>query len=224
MNWDAIGAIAELLGAIGVIASLIYLATQIRQSRDQMERNTRATQAASNHLNKLLNAKLLAVIKQGQHKYYRYADDNIAQAIESIASLLPLASRSSPTDRPNGIEFARCCYDHLAGKVGVEITNALLHQQVLTVVKNRYDIGEKGKKWFEGLGIDLHQVHQKKRKFAFPCLDWSERKHHLGGALGAAFLTAIVENDWVRKTRRSREIIITSIGKMAMQRRGLVVF
>ena len=180
-----------------------------------------SAQAASNHLSKLVKANLLAVDNQGRHKYYRFMNDKVAQTIETIASLLPMNNddRQKETAPLNGIKYARTCYDHLAGKVGVAITNGLLEKKILVEQKNNYTVSALGVKWFGEIGININAVLQLKRKFAYPCLDWSERKHHLGGALGAVFLDSIANKEWVRKIKQSREIIITGIGKRELSKR-----
>lgn len=178
-------------------------------------------QAASNHLSKLVKASLLIVDSQGRHKYYRFANDKVAQVIETIASLLPIDNynQEKETTQLNGIRYARTCYDHLAGKAGVAITNGLLEKKILVPQKNNYTVSVSGVKWFGEIGININAVHQLKRKFAYPCLDWSERKHHLGGALGAVFLDTLTTKGWIRKIKQSREIIITGPGKSELNKR-----
>jgi DNA-binding transcriptional ArsR family regulator len=172
-------------------------------------------QACSSHVLKLVEAKLLAVEKQGRYKYYRLANDKAAQIIENIAFLLPSEAGSYHpiNSKPNGIKYARKCYDHLAGWAGVEITNAMLSNKIINFGTDRYSITDVGEKWFGDLGINISEVQQMKRKFAYPCLDWSERKHHIGGAVGASFFKILSKNDWIRKKEHSREIIITGKGK-----------
>ena len=150
---------------------------------------------------------------QGRHKYYRFKSEKVAQVIESIASLLPVAEKQNEIKASNGLRYARTCYDHLAGKTGVMITTALIQKKILLQQDHRFIVPKKGKQWFATIGIDVDLVSMAKRKFAYPCLDWSERKHHLGGGLGAALLDTIFQNDWVRRIRQSREIIITGAGK-----------
>jgi DNA-binding transcriptional ArsR family regulator len=192
-----------------------YTATELAVCADV------SAQAASNHLSKLVKANLLAVDNQGRHKYYRFRNDKVAQIIETIASLLPIDNNDKQKEiaQLNGIRYARTCYDHLAGKTGVAITNALLQKKILIEQKNNYTVSVQGIKWFREIGIDIDIVRQAKRKFAYPCLDWSERKHHLGGALGAVLLNTIANKDWVRKIKQSREVIITGTGKKELSKR-----
>jgi DNA-binding transcriptional ArsR family regulator len=178
-------------------------------------------QSASNHLSQLVNARLLITEKQGRHKYYHFANDRVAQAIENIAGLMPasLFSKSKdPVDLP-GIKYARTCYDHLAGKIGVQLTQSLLQHKFLIAYTGRYEVSDAGNKWFESLDIDMTAIQKLNRKFAYPCLDWSERNHHLGGALGAALLRSMMQKDWIRNVKHSREIVVTGKGKMEMSKR-----
>ncbi len=114
-----------------------------------------SAQAASNHLSKLVKANLLAVDNQGRHKYYRFKNDKVAQVIETIASLLPVDNNDKQKEIAplNGIKYARTCYDHLAGKAGVAITNGLLEKEILVEQKNNYTVSALGVKWFGEIGI-----------------------------------------------------------------------
>jgi DNA-binding transcriptional ArsR family regulator len=191
-----------------------YTATELAMSADV------SFQSASNHLSQLVNARLLITEKQGRHKYYRFANDRVAQAIENIAGLMPVSPFSKTTDHTKlpGIKYARTCYDHLAGKIGVQLTDSLLQHKWLIAYTDRYEVSYAGNKWFESLDIDITATQKQKRKFAYPCLDWSERNHHLGGALGAALLQSMIRRDWIRNVKHSREIIITGKGKTEMSK------
>ncbi len=129
--------------------------------------------AASNHLSKLVKANLLAVEKQGRHKYYRFANDSVALVIENIANLIPILDLSKLNKELPlfGMKYARTCYDHLAGRAGVEITKALLSKKIIVATTNTYNITPTGKNWFNELGVDINSVLSMKRKLAFPFLD-----------------------------------------------------
>ena len=196
-----------------------YTATELAISADV------SFQSASNHLSQLLNAGLLKSEKQGRHKYYRFANDRVAQAIENIATLMPVSLSSKSADNlvASGIKYARTCYDHLAGRIGVQLTKALVQHEVLIAFTDRYEVSNAGNKWFKELGIDIIATQKQNRKFAYPCLDWSERNHHLGGALGAALLQSMTQKDWIRKIKHSREIVITGRGKVELTRRLKII-
>jgi len=197
-----------------------YTATELAIAADL------SFQSASNHLSQLVNARLLITQKQGRHKYFRFANDRVAQAIENIAGLMPVSSFSKPADHSNlpGIKYARTCYDHLAGRIGVQLTHSLLQHKLLIAYSDRYEVSTAGNKWFESLDIDIAATQKQNRKFAYPCLDWSERNHHLGGALGAALLRSMIQKDWIRNVEHSREIVITGKGKMEMSKRLKINF
>ena len=175
-------------------------------------------QSASNHLLKLLSAGLLAVEKQGRHRYYRLATPEVAYVIESIANLVPPEKQKDRKKRPvlSGHTYARTCYDHLAGKAGVLLTEAMISNGILVADNGTFRVPDTGKAWFSGLDIDVDNLRLMKRSFARPCLDWSERKHHLAGALGAAFLNRMISLQWIRKKQHSREVIITSAGRQKL--------
>jgi len=191
-----------------------YTATELAIAADV------SFQSASNHLSQLQNAGLLRSEKQGRHKYFRFANDRVALAIENIAGLMPVTQITRSINHSNltGIKYARTCYDHLAGKIGVQLTQSLLKNKWLISYDDRYELSNAGNKQMEGLGIDLSATRNQDRKFAFPCLDWSERNHHLGGALGAAFLKTMIQQDWIRKVRDSREILVTGKGIKELNR------
>ena len=187
-----------------------YTATELAVYADTTAQNI------SMHLGKLVKADLLTVESQGRHKYYNYSRPEIAYAIEALASLLPKDELKKPgiaDEKP--IRFCRSCYDHLAGKVVVTLTESLLKQQYIFKDGNSFSVTKGGEKWFDALGIDLDELKKQKRYFAKPCLDWSERKHHLAGALGAALLNRMIAGGWVRRIADSRAITVTGKGEAA---------
>ncbi len=191
-----------------------YTATELALSADI------SFQSASNHLLKLVKGNLLKVENQGRHRYYTFANPEVARVVESMASLIPdhRHLERKKIRVPETLAYARTCYDHLAGSLGVKITKALLDQGILLKNNSKaYILSNKGRSWFKEIEIDTDKLKRHKRSFAHPCLDWSERTHHLAGALGAAILDVCLRNDWIRRKRDSREIIITSQGKTAFR-------
>jgi len=172
-------------------------------------------QNISMHLAKLVQADLLSVESQGRHRYYKYARKEVAYAIEAMTSLLPPASVNSPADKENNsaIKHCRTCYDHLAGKVGVALTDSLLKQKILVEKDNQFEVSVKGEKWFAAFDIDADELKQQRRSFLRPCLDWSERRHHMAGSLAAAFLDKMIAQDWFRTTKNSRALVVTAKGQ-----------
>lgn len=170
--------------------------------------------AASNHLSKLLAASLIKLEIQGRHRYYSFANADVAYVVEAIANL---SSTGKPPAKRNEqgspVRFCRTCYDHLAGFVGVAVTEALEQKGVLHKYRGAYRVDETGWNWFAKLDIDKEEVSSSRRLLARQCLDWSERRPHLAGALGAALLEQMMHRNWMRKVAHSRELVITSKGK-----------
>lgn len=185
-----------------------FTATELAISADT------SRQSASNHLAKLTEAKLVTVEKQGRHRYFRLANEEVAQVIESMASLIPNRGiEIKKSLEAQKLDFARTCYDHLAGNLSIQLVSALLGKRVILFDGDRFDVTDFGKNWFGELGIDIDELKNKKRSFAHKCLDWTQRKHHIGGALGAAILENFLKNDWVRRKANTREIVVTSLGE-----------
>ena len=173
-------------------------------------------QNISIHLSKLVNADLLTVESQGRHKYYKLLNHEIAGVIEGIANLVPKERQKKVTDNNSGIKYCRTCYDHLAGKIGVEITAKLIDKKYIVLDNKFFLVTDEGKTFFEDLGIDLEALKKQKRIFAKPCLDWSERKHHFSGSLAAALLNKMFEMDWIRRIDNSRAVSITANGQKGL--------
>jgi DNA-binding transcriptional ArsR family regulator len=178
-------------------------------------------QNISMHLTKLVQANLLVVESQGRHKYYRFARKEIAYAIEAMISLVPpsINTKNTKTEKDSAIKHCRTCYDHLAGKVGVALTDSLLQQQLLIDASGHFEISPDGEKWLTEFGIPLTDLKKQKRSFLRPCLDWSERRPHLAGSLATALLDKMLLEDWLRKTKDSRALIVTAKGKKELQSR-----
>lgn len=196
-----------------------YTATELSIYADVSAQN------ASMHLAKLVDAELLAVEKQGRHKYYRFARPEVAYAIEAMAGLLPDKKPTSVNHNSNeGIRFCRTCYDHLAGRVAVELARQMVSKKIIKPTDTQYAVTKDGEHWFNELGIDLMELQNQKRVFARQCLDWSERKHHIAGSLGAALLRMMVTKKWIMKRKDSRMAVLTPEGQFALHRElGLVI-
>lgn len=177
-------------------------------------------QTASAHLSKLVAGKLLAVERHGRHRYYRLASDEVGHFIETLASLAP--PRVSPPgemdEEAKAIRYARTCYDHLAGKVAVEIARAMVSGGWLKRAGRNFKVTAAGERGLKSLGIDTEGVRRARRAFAPQCLDWSERQHHIAGALGAALLDRMIRLKWVARTRGTRCVRVTLEGREALNR------
>lgn len=169
-------------------------------------------QNASNHLRKLVQADLLAVESQGRHRYYRFTRPEVANVIEAIAGLKKSDDLVLHKNVPlPPVKFCRTCYDHLAGRVAVKIHDFLLQERYIEPSNKEYLITTNGHSFFKQLGFNV-PVNSFKRVYARPCLDWSERKPHLAGAVGAALLQFLLEQNWLRKSPKSRIVTLTSLG------------
>jgi len=175
-------------------------------------------QTVSAHLAKLVEAKLVAVEQQGRHRYFRLADADVAQLLESLMGVAfrtgAVRVRSSP--REPALRQARVCYDHLAGEVGVRIYESLVRNRALIPATDGLKVSAEGRRFFRKLAIDTDALAARKRAFCRACLDWSERRHHLAGALGAALLARIIELGWARRAKDSRVVSLTPRGQQAL--------
>ncbi|WP_425450319.1 ArsR/SmtB family transcription factor [Virgifigura deserti] len=175
-------------------------------------------QTTSGHLAKLTESGLLAVESQGRHRYFRLATPAVAQAVEA---LMMLTTHTPPRYRPpsredQAIRLARTCYDHLAGKLGVAVTEALLDRACIEPVGRDYRVTATGDAFLRDLGIDLDKAKRQRRAFARQCLDWSERRPHLAGALGAALATRGFELGWISRAGDGRALQVSAAGHKAL--------
>ncbi|MFS1512110.1 ArsR/SmtB family transcription factor [Chengkuizengella sp. SCS-71B] len=168
----------------------------------------------SSHLSKLVEGNLLKVEQFGRHRYYKLANEQVAEIIEKLGTIAPPVQIRSlkQSDQMKQVRLARTCYDHLAGELGVNITEALLKQDLIILKNDLYEVTKKGEEWFEDLGIMIHNVGKSRRVFAKPCLDWSERRYHISGWLGAAIATHFMEQKWIVKSTTNRSVQLTEEG------------
>ncbi len=169
---------------------------------------------ASEHLSRLIDAGLVAVEAAGRHRYYRLASPEVASLIESIDALD--LTETSPISRPHpGSEmaFARSCYDHLAGELGVRLHGALHDIGVLTSIDDVSHLTDRGEDHLREIGIDLAPYRQSRRPLCRDCLDWTQRRHHLGGSVGAAILDHLLADGWVSRRAERRILRVTERGR-----------
>lgn len=177
-----------------------------------------APQTASSHLSKLVSGNLLEVEQQGRHRYYRLAGTEVANAIEALLAVTPVHVRGAADKTSDGhagsIAYARTCYSHLAGRLAVEITDALQRRKFLVAGEPKaYRITPQGRTWFGELGIVISETQTKQAQFARCCLDWTERRHHLAGPLGSALLKRFQQLKWIAPVRGSRAVRVTLEGQ-----------
>jgi len=169
--------------------------------------------AASNHLTKLLEAELVKVEKQGRHRYFSFSKPEVAYVVESLASLASdKDSAIKKIEIQQGIKYCRTCYDHLAGLVGVKVTEALEEKKIISTSDAHYAITRNGWTWLTDFGITNDVLANKRRPVTRQCLDWSERRPHLAGQLGALLLDRMLEKKWFRRVKFSRELVVTAKG------------
>jgi DNA-binding transcriptional ArsR family regulator len=178
-------------------------------------------QTASAHLSKLLAAQLLIADAQGRHRYYRLADADVAQALESLTTVAARAKalRTRPGPKEPALRRARICYDHLAGELGVELFDALVGARWLAQSQGGVTLTKRGRAALEGCGVDIEALEAGKRPLCRACLDWSVRRNHLAGALGAGLLQHIYAQGWARRRSGTRVVEFTSTGERAFRRR-----
>lgn len=166
---------------------------------------------ASSHLQKLVELQLLVVCKQGRHRYFQLADAEVAELLESMMTITtPLGIETGPKD-PHWRQ-ARVCYDHLAGQMGVQLLDSLKQKTYIDDTYQSLIITEPGKAFFAELGLDTTTL-PKRRPLCRHCLDWSERRHHLAGSLGAWLLGFIRAQHWVSQQHDSRILIFSDKGR-----------
>jgi DNA-binding transcriptional ArsR family regulator len=171
---------------------------------------------ASVHLNRLMSEGLVKVLAQGKHRYYSLQGPEVARVLESLSVLAGGERPKFAPHTPNRLRAARTCYDHIAGTLGVALHDRL---EAAGWLSGAYDLTPTGVKAFEALGIDVAETRALHRRFAFACLDWSERRSHLGGALGAALLKLALRKKWVTQELDSRVLSVTSLGRREMRAR-----
>jgi DNA-binding transcriptional ArsR family regulator len=174
------------------------------------------------HLNRLKTAHLIKVLVQGKHRFYSLEGPDVASALEALSVLAGGTRDQFVPSTPIRLRTARTCYDHLAGRVGVLLHDRfqamgwLLTDSSLNDGSNAYDLTPTGTKAFEALGIDIEATRTQRRRFACACLDWSERRPHVGGALGAALLKVALKRKWMLQDLDSRVLDVTGIGRREM--------
>jgi DNA-binding transcriptional ArsR family regulator len=167
------------------------------------------------HLRRLMDDALVVSTSQGRHKYFRLASNEVARCVESLMTVASRAVKpAAPPD--SSMRQARMCYDHLAGQLGMKVMDALLAKRLLEAEDRNFILTANGERKLAELGIDLPLLRQTRRRFACGCLDWSERRDHLGGALGAALADMMLGAAWLKRKPDSRVVSVTKRGNAAL--------
>jgi DNA-binding transcriptional ArsR family regulator len=200
----------QLMGGRALTATELALAAGI------------AAPTASGHLARLVEARLITVLKQGRHRYYRLASPLVARMLEGIMEVaaIEMPPRYRPrTPRDEALCLARSCYDHLAGRLAVAIADALIARGCIVLAEEGGTLTPAGETFLAEIGIDLDGVRaSSKRPVCRACLDWTERRPHLSGALGAAIARRCFDLGWLSRRREGRALTITDAGYEGLHR------
>ena len=215
---DADGSVARIAAAIGEPARTRMLFSLMdghaRTSTELAMVAEVMPSTASVHLNRLKSENLIKVMVQGRHRYYSLAGRSVARVLEGLSVLAGEHRGKFVPNTPHPLRAARSCYDHMAGTAAVLLHDRLFESRWIQAGRgDSYEVTDEGAAGLLGLGIDVMAVQAMRRRFAYACLDWSERRPHLGGALGAALLTLAVKRKWVTRELDSRALSVTRLGK-----------
>jgi DNA-binding transcriptional ArsR family regulator len=217
--------LAQLAGAIAEPARARMLCSLLDgHARTATELSTLAevgASTASAHLSRLRDDGLLSMLAQGKHRYYRLASVEVARALEALLVVAGVPATPFTPSTPDRLRHARTCYDHMAGTVAVAMHDQLHAQGWLLdddgEGEGEYCLSEAGAAGMAALGIDVPQLQRQRRRFACACLDWSERRAHLGGALGAALLQLALRQRWAERELDSRALRLTPDGERRLR-------
>jgi DNA-binding transcriptional ArsR family regulator len=210
-----VAAAAALIGEPARAALLLALMEEeALPARELAARARVSPSTASEHLSKLLKSGLVHDERRGRHRYFRLAQPEVAVALEALSVIAP--PRPVRTLREatisDAIRDARTCYDHLAGRLGVALAGALEREGIL-IYQEEYTLGPVAKGRLADLGIDVDGLARQRRPLVRSCVDWSEGRHHVGGALGAALASRMFELGWLRRRPTNRSVVVTVLGR-----------
>ncbi|MDR7006624.1 ArsR/SmtB family transcription factor [Paraburkholderia strydomiana] len=221
MSQHNISTVAHLIAEPVRAVILITLADNCARAASALAEVAGVTaQTASSHLAKLLDGGLLKVEAKGRHRYYTLAGPHVARVLESLASVGPVSQawRTAPNSSARELRFARCCYDHLAGQIGVAVTRGMIeHAYLVQRDEYAYELTPRGKSWLQKLGADASEPFADRVEHANRCLDWTERQYHIAGALGAYLMNVFRSNGWMTRFHKTRALTVTPAGWEALR-------
>jgi DNA-binding transcriptional ArsR family regulator len=177
-----------------------------------------SAQSASMHLSQLVNGGFLRVKQQGRHRYYSIAKPEVAHAVESLG-VISTSEKCHPATSDHVLRYARTCYDHLAGELAIKLMIQFEGDGLLLAKGSRdYELSERGDRFFSQWNIDVAALRQSRRHFARRCLDWTERRDHLAGALGAAVCEKLLTSGWITRDKVSRAVHVSLKGRHELSR------
>ncbi|HEY0671841.1 MAG TPA: helix-turn-helix domain-containing protein [Longimicrobiales bacterium] len=213
-NDAELAAVARMIGEPARAAMLYALMGGVALPAGALARQAQVSPAtASAHLARLVNAGLVARTPRGRQRLYSLASSDVAAALEALARLTPVRTHSRADEQ---LRFARTCYDHLAGKLGVQLTDHLVAHGMLTGAG--LELSERGSAWLRSWNIDVDALRAARRPLTRPCLDWTERRDHLAGSAGAAIVTTMIEHGWLVRLDGTRAVRLTLRGREALFR------
>jgi len=217
-----IAAIASLIGERTRATILMGLMDGRSLTATELARSAHVTkQTASSHLSKLVDAQLVAAESVGRHRYFRLADHDVAVVIENLMGLAhrvgALRVDTGPADP--ALRRARVCYDHLAGELGVLLFDSLVQRRFLRSTGESVVLTKDGERFFEEFGVDIDALERERRPLCLACLDWSARRPHLAGALGAAVLSRVLALGWARRQKGTRAVSFPAVGERSFRAR-----
>lgn len=219
---NTIAEVASLIGDVARANMLSALMGGQALTAGELTRQAGVTaQTTSGHLAKLAEARLVTLEKQGRHRYYRLASPEVAQAIHALMSVAAAGpKRYHPIGpRDDALRIARTCYDHVAGRLALAVADALSTSGYVVLSDGAGLVSDDGRRFFHDFGIELDRDLRTRRPLCRTCLDWSERRPHLAGRLGAALLTRLLDLGWIARVPESRALRITRPGEAGLIRR-----
>ena len=176
-------------------------------------------QTAGTHLAKLTEAGLLSVVRNGRHRYFRLASPTVADMIDGIVAVaLEKRPRYHPLSRQaRALSAARICYDHLAGRLSVDLTHSFVARKYVVLDEEAAEITTAGTRFLTEFGIELPTLHSPHRHVCRLCLDWTERRPHVAGAVGAAITKRCFDLGWMERMKSSHAVIVTPLGRRGFQ-------
>lgn len=211
--------VAGLIGHPARAAMLSALLGGLPLTAGELARRARVQPStASEHLAQLTAERMVARHRDGRHVRYALANGEVAAALESLARIAgpPAGAESRGSHVTTALRFARTCYDHLAGRLGIMLTDTLLEQQLISA--QGYGLTDAGERWLNDFGIDTDAMRRDRRPLTRPCLDWSERRDHLAGGVGAALATTLLERRWLVRLEGTRAVRLTLRGRDGLGR------
>jgi DNA-binding transcriptional ArsR family regulator len=216
---NTIAGVAALIGDAARANILSALMGGQALSAGELARHAGVTaQTTSGHLAKLADAELIAVEKQGRHRYYRLASPDVAHTLEGLMALAAAGpKRHHPVGpRDQALRTARTCYDHMAGRLALTLAESLCRRGHVVIADGAGRITDEGARFIAEFGIDLEAMNGSTRPICRTCLDWSERRPHLAGQFGAALLNRLLDLQWIARSPDSRALRITLIGQKGL--------